>query len=142
MIIIIKSHTIDHFPSCSLAPKYEELGTLYSSIPKVVIAKVDATANDVPEEIQGFPTIKLFPAGRKSSPVDYSGARTVDDLAKFIEENGTHKAAMPKGGAGGSAGGSSEQMVMDVDDDTTMAHQAPAAARPLERRRRVSRRVW
>ncbi|OAG02577.1 protein disulfide-isomerase [Paraphaeosphaeria sporulosa] len=78
----------------ALAPKYEELGALYSSpeLQKLVtVAKVDATANDVPDEIQGFPTIKLFPAGKKDSPIDYSGARTVEDLAAFIEENGTHK---------------------------------------------------
>ncbi|KAF1956626.1 protein disulfide-isomerase [Byssothecium circinans] len=80
----------------ALAPKYEELGALYGSpeLSKLVtVAKVDATANDVPDEIQGFPTIKLFPAGKKSAPIDYTGSRTVEDLAKFIEENGTHKAA-------------------------------------------------
>ncbi|KAF1973524.1 protein disulfide-isomerase [Bimuria novae-zelandiae CBS 107.79] len=79
----------------ALAPKYEELGSLFSSpeLSKLVtVAKVDATTNDVPDEIQGFPTIKLFPAGKKDSPIDYSGARTVEDLAAFIEENGTHKA--------------------------------------------------
>lgn len=81
----------------ALAPKYEELGALYSSdeLSKLVtIAKVDATANDVPDEIQGFPTIKLFRAGKKDSPVDYSGARTVEDLAEFIKENGSHKVAV------------------------------------------------
>lgn len=79
----------------NLAPKYEELGKLYFDnkdyASKVVIAKVDATANDVPIEIQGFPTIKLFPAGAKDSPIDYSGSRTVEDLAKFVQEHGTHK---------------------------------------------------
>lgn len=58
---------------------------------KVTIAKVDATANDVPDEIQGFPTIKLFPAHGKGEPIEYSGARTVEDLATFITENGSHK---------------------------------------------------
>ena len=78
----------------ALAPKYEELGQMYKNnadfASKVTIAKVDATANDVPDEIQGFPTIKLYPAGAKDAPVDYSGDRTVDDLAKFIKENGKH----------------------------------------------------
>jgi protein disulfide-isomerase A1 len=78
----------------SLAPKYEELASLYFSSPSfsklVTVAKVDATANDVPEEIQGFPTIKLFPAGAKDSPIDYSGSRTIEDLANFIKENGKH----------------------------------------------------
>ena len=79
----------------SLAPKYEELASLYSANPtfskQVTIAKVDATLNDVPDEIQGFPTIKLFPAGAKSAPIDYSGSRTIEDLANFIKENGKYK---------------------------------------------------
>jgi protein disulfide-isomerase A1 len=79
----------------SLAPKYEELGALYAKSEfkdQVVIAKVDATANDVPDEIQGFPTIKLYPAGAKDKAVTYSGARTVEDLIEFIAENGKYKA--------------------------------------------------
>ncbi|KAK4105294.1 disulfide isomerase PDI1 protein [Parathielavia hyrcaniae] len=81
----------------ALAPKYEELGALYAKSEfkdKVVIAKVDATANDVPDEIQGFPTLKLYPAGAKSEPVTYSGSRTVEDLIKFIAENGKYKASV------------------------------------------------
>lgn len=81
----------------ALAPKYEELGALYAKSEfkdKVVIAKVDATANDVPDEIQGFPTIKLYPAGAKDKPVTYSGSRTVEDLIKFVAENGKYKAAI------------------------------------------------
>ncbi|KAK3703545.1 protein disulfide-isomerase precursor [Vermiconidia calcicola] len=76
----------------SLAPKYDELASMYKNFAdKIVIAKVDATANDVPDEIQGFPTIKLFKAGEKEDPVDYSGSRTVEDLANFIRDNGSHK---------------------------------------------------
>jgi protein disulfide-isomerase A1 len=78
----------------ALAPKYEELAALYFNSPefskKVIIAKVDATLNDVPDEIQGFPTIKLFPAGAKDAPITYSGSRTIEDLAKFVAENGKH----------------------------------------------------
>jgi len=79
----------------ALAPKYEELAALYATDEfkdKVVVAKVDATVNDLPLDIQGFPTIKLFPAGSKSSPVDYAGSRTVEDLANFIRDNGKYKA--------------------------------------------------
>ncbi|KAJ9164967.1 Protein disulfide-isomerase [Coniochaeta hoffmannii] len=81
----------------ALAPKYDDLASLYATSEfkdKVVIAKVDATANDVPDEIQGFPTIKLYPAGAKEEPVTYSGARTVEDLIKFIAENGKYKASV------------------------------------------------
>lgn len=79
----------------ALAPKYEDLATMYAKSEfkdKVVIAKVDATANDVPDEVQGFPTIKMYPAGAKSEPVTYSGSRTVEDLIQFIKENGKYKA--------------------------------------------------
>ncbi|BCR92343.1 protein disulfide isomerase PDI1 [Aspergillus chevalieri] len=78
----------------ALAPKYDELASLYADglSSKVTIAKIDATANDVPEPITGFPTIKLFPAGAKDSPVEYLGTRSVDDLANFVKENGKHQA--------------------------------------------------
>ncbi|KAF2663568.1 protein disulfide isomerase [Microthyrium microscopicum] len=76
----------------ALAPKYDELGELFKPFAdKVTIAKVDATLNDVPDDIQGFPTIKLFLAGKKSEPLTYSGGRTVEDLTAWIKENGSHK---------------------------------------------------
>ncbi|KAJ5627584.1 hypothetical protein N7528_005011 [Penicillium herquei] len=79
----------------ALAPKYEELAALYADVAeykdKVVVAKIDATANDVPESITGFPTIKLFPAGKKDEPVEYEGSRTVEDLVSFIKEHGKYQ---------------------------------------------------
>jgi protein disulfide-isomerase A1 len=76
----------------ALAPNYDILGKLYDAHKdQVVIAKVDATANDVPDDIQGFPTIKMYAAGKKEAPVTYSGARTVVDLAKFVRDNGKFK---------------------------------------------------
>jgi protein disulfide-isomerase A1 len=76
----------------ALAPNYDILGKLYDSHKdQVVIAKVDATANDVPDDIQGFPTIKMYAAGKKEAPTTYSGARTVVDLAKFVRDSGKFK---------------------------------------------------
>jgi len=99
----------------ALAPKYDELGELYKPFAdKVTVAKVDATLNDVPDEIQGFPTIKLYPAGKKDAPISYSGARTVEDLAEFIKENGSH-----------AIDSSSSKKSAKVDSD--MPKQAPAA---------------
>lgn len=87
----------------SLAPKYDELAALYADVPelseKVTIAKIDATANDVPDSITGFPTIKLYPAGAKDSPVEYAGSRTVEDLVAFIKENGKYQVDGLDGGA-------------------------------------------
>lgn len=77
----------------ALAPKYDILAQLYADAghtEKVTIAKVDATLNDVPDEVQGFPTIKLYKAGDKKNPVTYSGSRSIEDLIKFVKENGEH----------------------------------------------------
>ncbi|KAK3671435.1 protein disulfide-isomerase precursor [Recurvomyces mirabilis] len=102
----------------ALAPKYDELATLYKShSDKIVIAKVDATLNDVPDEIQGFPTIKLFKAGSKDAPVDYSGSRTVDDLISFIRDNGSHKIDVSSAETASAEGVETDGMPM----------QAPAA---------------
>jgi protein disulfide-isomerase A1 len=67
-----------------LEPKYNELGEMFKDHDTVVIAKVDATANDVPADIQGFPTIKFFPANAKETPITFEDARTTSDLAKFV----------------------------------------------------------
>lgn len=64
---------------------------------------MDAGANDFPDrDIRGFPWFKLYPAGSKDSPALYSGSRILEDWAKFIRDNGTHKAELEfKNGASG-----------------------------------------
>lgn len=109
-----------------LAPIYDELGELYSSAEyssKVTIAKIDATANDVPERIQGFPTLKLYAAGSKDTPIDYSGSRTLEDMANFIKDNGKH------GIDGLSVLQARDEEDVDMTDAAaeTMAKAAPAA---------------
>ncbi|KAF2096518.1 PDI precursor protein [Rhizodiscina lignyota] len=106
----------------ALAPKYDELAELYAPHSNVVIAKVDATANDVPDEIQGFPTIKLYPAGKKDEPVDYTGSRTVEDLANFIKEHGSHKIEVKIG---------KEEPKRDEADESVVS-AAPAATETAE----------
>jgi len=94
----------------ALAPKYDELAGLFKhASDKVTIAKIDATANDVPDDIQGFPTIKLFPGDNKDKPITYTGARTAEDLAKFVQENGANKVA-PKSTAGDESSGIKESL--------------------------------
>lgn len=78
-----------------LSPIYDDLALSFGGTDKVRIAKIDHTLNEVPDEISGYPTIKLYPAGKKSEPVKYTGSRTLDDLIQFIHDEGTHK-AVPK----------------------------------------------
>lgn len=50
----------------TLAPIYEELATKVKSNPNVVVAAMDATANEAEGvNIEGFPTIKFYPANNK-----------------------------------------------------------------------------
>jgi protein disulfide-isomerase A1 len=93
----------------SLAPKYEELGKLFSSDNTVTIAKIDATANDSPADVQGFPTIILYAAGDKQNPVNYEGERTVKALAAFLN-------------AHGKAGGRPSEAPAAADDEEEEEH--------------------
>jgi len=72
-------------PCKAMAPNYEQLAYLYASDAtardQVTIAKIDAEANDVPGDIRGFPTFKLFPAGPKELPVLYDGPWTIEGFA-------------------------------------------------------------
>ncbi|CEO98408.1 Protein disulfide-isomerase [Plasmodiophora brassicae] len=72
-----------------LAPKYKTLADMFADDKSVVIAQVDGTQNDIPLEIQGFPTIFFFPAGKKSNPLTYQGERSVAAIAKFIADKST-----------------------------------------------------
>jgi len=69
-----------------LEPTIVELGTHFSSSPNVVIAKMDATANDVDPsyEVKGFPTLKFFAAHSKV-PMEYTGDRSLNDMVTFVE---------------------------------------------------------
>lgn len=75
----------------NLAPKYEELGEKLSGESSVVIAKMDATANDVPKpyEVRGFPTLYYAPKDSKKAPKKYEGGREVDDFMKFMAREST-----------------------------------------------------
>jgi len=73
----------------SLAPIYDELAEKFSSVKSIVIAKMDATANEVDYpgvDVKGFPTLKFFPAGEgKKKVVDYDGARDLEGLSAFLK---------------------------------------------------------
>ncbi|XP_047311066.1 protein disulfide-isomerase-like [Impatiens glandulifera] len=71
-----------------LAPILEEVAVSFEKDPNIVIAKLDATANDYPTEIfevQGYPT--LYFRTSKGSLVSYDGNRTKEDIIDFIVKN-------------------------------------------------------
>uniref|UniRef100_A0A7G3ATP4 Protein disulfide-isomerase n=1 Tax=Lutzomyia longipalpis TaxID=7200 RepID=A0A7G3ATP4_LUTLO len=71
-----------------LAPIYDQLGEKFKDNDKIVIAKMDATANELEHtKITSFPTLKLYKKG-DNSVVNYEGERTLDAMAKFMESGG------------------------------------------------------
>ena len=72
-----------------LAPVYSELGKKLRDQPNLLIAKMDATANDVTVKqfsVRGFPTL-YFWDGVKGEAKSYQGGRTEEDMLAFLKEN-------------------------------------------------------
>jgi len=69
----------------NLEPIWDKLGEHFKERSDLVIAKMDATGNEVEEvEVEGFPTLKMFKK-KTNEVVDYTGGRDFDSLVKFIE---------------------------------------------------------
>lgn len=90
-----------------LAPIYEKVGEHFKENSDIVIAKMDATANELEHtKVSSFPTLKLYAKG-SNNIIEYNGPRTFEGLVKFIE-------------SGGKEGASIEEPVEEEteDDDT------------------------
>ncbi|KAI7999177.1 hypothetical protein LOK49_LG10G00949 [Camellia lanceoleosa] len=72
----------------NLAPILDEVGVSFESDADVVIAKIDATTNDVPIDIfdvKGYPTLYFRLAG--GNLLQYNGELTKEDTIYFIQKN-------------------------------------------------------
>lgn len=91
----------------TLAPTWETLANDFALESGVVIAKVDAEAENAralakAQGVTGYPTIKFFPKG-STEPEAYAGARSEEAFVKFVNEKaGTHRAV--GGGLDSTAG--------------------------------------
>ncbi|KAJ2754490.1 protein disulfide-isomerase precursor [Coemansia pectinata] len=84
----------------NLAPIYEKLGGILKQNKNLVIAKMDATANDIPSaepalQVGGFPTIVMI-RGEDNAIVEYNGNRSLESLIEFIEENAANSVTYDK----------------------------------------------
>lgn len=83
-----------HSPTCgpcqSFAPLYDEVAILYENhTDSLVIAKVNILLNDVPDEIEYYPQLKLFRANKKVPAIAYGGERDLEEIATFVRDHGS-----------------------------------------------------
>lgn len=72
----------------ALAPVWDQLGEHYKDRDDIVIAKMDATQNEVEGiRVTGFPTLKWFPKN-SDEVIDYSGDRSLEAFKRFIDSDG------------------------------------------------------
>ncbi|XP_039216190.1 protein disulfide-isomerase A2 isoform X2 [Crotalus tigris] len=75
--------------SKALAPAWEKLGEKYKDHKNIVIAEMDATANEVEDlTIHGYPTLYFFPAGPGRQMIEYTGSRDTESFSRFLEGGG------------------------------------------------------
>ncbi|KAI4833448.1 hypothetical protein KUCAC02_016349 [Chaenocephalus aceratus] len=73
--------------SHALFPLWEELAEALKEREDVVVARIDASANDIHMSMQGaYPSLCLFPALHAERVVVYNGKRKVKDLLKFLDK--------------------------------------------------------
>jgi len=75
-----------------LAPVFEELGRELEG-EDVLIVKMDATANDVPDnfKVRGFPTLYWVPKNDKDNAKQYEGGRELKDFVQYIAKHSTNE---------------------------------------------------
>ncbi|XP_077249777.1 protein disulfide-isomerase-like [Tasmannia lanceolata] len=71
-----------------LAPILDEVAVSFENEADVVIAKIDATSNDIPSdvfEVQGYPT--LYFSSASGNLVQYDGINSKEDIIDFVQKN-------------------------------------------------------
>ena len=82
----------------ALAPVWDALAKDVEGIEDLVIAKFDATVNEVEGlEIRGYPTLKFYPKDNKAG-IDYDAGREEGDFQRWLaERSSAYQAARPAG---------------------------------------------
>jgi protein disulfide-isomerase A6 len=82
-----------------LAPEWDKTGEAFAGSSTVSIAKVDCdTHKDLCSrfQVRGYPTIKFFPKG-STTPEEYDGGRTMEDIVSWLSTKTGVKGKQPKG---------------------------------------------
>ena len=123
----------------SLAPVWENVATDFAAEDSVLIAKVDAEADQSKataknQGVSSYPTIKFFPKG-STTPEAYEGGRTEQDFVEFMNgKAGLHRTI--GGGLDAKAGtiDALDSMIIGVtgDDSGALAEKIKNAAQGLK----------
>ena len=75
-----------------MAPKFEELAERLNKNEKLQLVEIDATANKIEGlNINSYPTLMMYPSGKKGSPIKYSGEYSVNAMESFVKQQATNK---------------------------------------------------
>lgn len=108
----------------NLAPTWETLAGDFILEPNVVIAKVDAEAENSKalakaQGVTGYPTIKFFPKGSTEGEI-YSGARSEEAFVEFVNK---------KAGTNRAVGGSLNEVAGTVPSLDDIIAKSPSASK-------------
>ncbi|KAK2490877.1 hypothetical protein MC885_015228 [Smutsia gigantea] len=78
-----------------MAPTWQTLAEKYKDHEDIIIAELDATANELPFVVHGFPTLKYFPAGPGQKVIEYKSSRDLESFSKFLDNGGELPAEKP-----------------------------------------------
>eukprot|EP00929_Paragymnodinium_shiwhaense_P113775 TRINITY_DN82081_c0_g1_i1.p1 TRINITY_DN82081_c0_g1~~TRINITY_DN82081_c0_g1_i1.p1 ORF type:complete len:482 (+),score=117.90 TRINITY_DN82081_c0_g1_i1:63-1508(+) len=69
-----------------LEPLYKQVAQKLRSVKSLLIAKIDATANDVEGiHVQGFPMLKFYAGKQKAAAIDYDSDRDLESFVTWLE---------------------------------------------------------
>lgn len=86
-------------PCKTMAPFYASLANKLKDVEGLVIGKMDLTKNEAEGlQTKGFPTIRFYPKGDKSNPIDFTGELIEEEFLEFIKKHTTvrHPKLNPK----------------------------------------------
>ncbi|KAF5190178.1 disulfide isomerase-like [Thalictrum thalictroides] len=81
-----------HTPWCinceATSKQVEKLAKHFKGLENLIIARIDASANEHPKlQVEDFPTLLFYPSGDKSNPIKLPTKSSLKDLAAFIKKN-------------------------------------------------------